>query len=438
MFEVVQKVKMVNRDRKRKINSNFKGKSYDNIELKNNDFLAVDYIVATPRMQLYMKYSVKIYHIYLKYLDSKDIHVYSIDEIFCDITNYLKMNKMSAKEFITKIVKDVYDETGITATAGIGTNMYLAKIAMDIVAKHIKANEYGVRVAFLDEKKYRKLLWNHQPITDFWRVGKGIASSLAKYKIYTMGDIARMSINNENLLYKLFGINAELLIDHAWGYEPCTIQDIKNYKPISNSLSSGQVLHEPYDYDKAKLIVKEMGESLTLSMVEKHYVTNQIVLTVGYDVTNFTNNDIRSLYDGEIVTDFYGRKMPKPAHGTIRIDHMTSSTKIINSLLMKLFNDIVNPVLLVKRINIAVCNLELEENSDKKVIYKQMDLFSNREKEVMLKEKELNDEKEEKKIQETILKIKNKYGKNSILRGMNLISGSTIRERNEQVGGHKG
>ena len=438
LFEVTQMINRVNRERKRKIRGNFRGKSCDDILLKNNKYLEVDFIIASPRMRYYMKYSTWIYQIYLKYLDAKDIYVYSIDEIFCDITDYLRMNKMSPREFITKIIKDVYNTTGITATAGLGTNMYLAKIAMDIVAKHTKANEQGVRIACLDEMTYRKLLWNHQPLTDFWRVGRGIATKLEKNNIYTMGDIARISLNDENLLYKLFGVNAELLIDHAWGYEPCTLRDVKNYKPLFNSLSSGQVLHEPYDYDKAKLIVKEMVELLTLNMVEKHYVTDQIVLNIGYDIENLTNSKISSLYRGEVVKDFYGRKIPKPAHGTIRIDHKTASTKIISRALMKLFEDIVNPLLLVKRVNISVCNLELEENIHNNVIYEQMDLFSDRDKEVRLKEKELEDELEEKKMQKVIIDIKHKYGNNSILRVMNLVPGGTTIERNEQVGGHKG
>ena len=433
LYEVVAKVNEINRERKKY--GKLIGKSYNDIELKKNKRLELDYIVAIPRMKYYMKYSTDIYNIYLKYLAPEDICVYSVDEVFCDITSYLKTYKMTPKELVTKIIKDVYDTTGITATAGIGTNMYLAKIAMDIVAKHTEANEYGVRIAELDEMSYRLKLWNHRPLTDFWRVGKGIASKLEENNMYTMGDVARCSIENENLLYKLFGINAELLIDHAWGYEPCTMKDIKSYKPTTSSLSKGQVLSEPYNYKKARLIVKEMIELLTLDMVEKHFVTDQIVLTVGYDVENLKGNKIE--YVEEIKKDFYGRNVPKSAHGTVRIDHKTSSTTIITRELIKLYDSIINPNLTIRRINIAVCNLENENNS-KKQIYKQYDLFSDIKEEDELEKKELENEKKERNIQRAILNIKNKYGKNSILKAMNLEEGGTTIERNKQVGGHRG
>ena len=433
LYEVVTKVNEINRERKKY--GKLIGKSYNDIELKKNKRLELDYIIAIPRMKYYMKYSTDIYNIYLKYLAPEDICVYSVDEVFCDITSYLKTYKMTPKELVTKIIKDVYDTTGITATAGIGTNMYLAKIAMDIVAKHTEANEYGVRIAELDEMSYRVKLWNHKPLTDFWRVGKGIANKLEEYNMHTMGDVARCSIENENLLYKLFGINAELLIDHAWGYEPCSMKDVKSYVPLNTSLSSGQVLHEPYDYKKARLIVKEMIELLTLDMVEKHFVTDQIVLTVGYDVENLKGNRIN--YVDEIKKDFYGRNVPKSAHGTVRIDHKTSSTTIITRELIKLYDSIINPNLTIRRINIAVCNLENENNS-KKQIYKQYDLFSNIKEEDELEKKELENEKKERNIQRAILNIKNKYGKNSILKAMNLEEGGTTIERNKQVGGHRG
>lgn len=433
LYEVVTKVNEINRERKKY--GKLIGKSYNDIELKKNKRLELDYIVAIPRMKYYMKYSTDIYNIYLKYLAPEDICVYSVDEVFCDITSYLKTYKMTPKELVTKIIKDVYDTTGITATAGIGTNMYLAKIAMDIVAKHTEANEYGVRIAELDEMSYRLKLWNHRPLTDFWRVGKGIASKLEENNMYTMGDVARCSIKNENLLYKLFGINAELLIDHAWGYEPCTMKDIKSYKPTTSSLSKGQVLSEPYNYKKARLIVKEMIELLTLDMVEKHFVTDQIVLTVGYDVENLKGNKIE--YVEEIKKDFYGRNVPKSAHGTVRIDHKTSSTTIITRELIKLYDSIINPNLTIRRINIAVCNLENENNS-KKQICKQYDLFSDIKEEDELEKKELENEKKERNIQRAILDIKNKYGKNSILKAMNLEEGGTTIERNKQVGGHRG
>lgn len=315
LFEVVQKVKEVNIERKRKApNQIFTGSSYNDIELKKNKGLELAYIVAPPRMAYYMKYSTNIYNIYLKWFSPEDIYVYSIDEVFIDITHYLKTYQMKARELVTKVIQDIYDNIGITATAGIGTNLYLCKIAMDIVAKHVEPNKNGVRIAVLDEMSYRKLLWEHRPITDFWRVGKGYAKKLESHRIYTMGDIARTSIQNEELLYKLFGINAELLIDHAWGWEPVTIDYIKSYKPESNSISSGQVLHCPYNYEQTKLIVKEMTELLTLDLVEKNLVTNQIVLTVGYDIENLIDPFISNSYNGEITIDRYGRKIPKHAH----------------------------------------------------------------------------------------------------------------------------
>ena len=315
LFEVVQKVKQVNIERKRKAyNQTFKGSSYNDIELKKNPNLELTYIVAPPRMAYYMEYSTKIYNIYLKWFSSEDIYVYSIDEVFIDITNYLKTYNMKARELVTLVIQDVYEKTGITATAGIGTNLYLCKVAMDIVAKHVKPNKNSVRIAAFDELTYRKLLWNHRPITDFWRVGKGYATRLEKHNIYTMGDVARTSIQNEELLYKLFGINAELLIDHSWGWEPVTLKQIKAYRPTTNSICSGQVLHCPYNYEQTKLIVKEMTELLTLDLVEKNLVTNQIVLTIGYDIENLTDQFIKNSYKGEITIDKYGRKIPKHAH----------------------------------------------------------------------------------------------------------------------------
>ena len=315
LFEVVQKVKEINIERKRHApNQTFTGSSYDNIALKRNSDLELTYLVAPPRMAYYIKYSTKIYNIYLKWFSSDDIYVYSIDEVFIDITHYLKTYKLSARDLVTKVVQDIYENTGITATAGIGTNLYLCKVAMDIVAKHVEPNKNGVRIAGLDELTYRKLLWDHRPLTDFWRVGKGYSNKLEEHRIYTMGDIARTSLNNEDLLYKLFGVNAELLIDHAWGYEPCTIKQIKSYKPSTNSICSGQVLHCPYDYKKTELIVKEMAELLSLDLVEKNLVTDQIVLTIGYDIENLTNSQISNLYKGEITIDRYGRRIPKHSH----------------------------------------------------------------------------------------------------------------------------
>ena len=315
LFEVVQKVKEVNIERKKHApNHTFTGSSYDSIAIFKNADLELSYIIAPPRMAYYMKYSTDIYNIYLKWFSPEDIYVYSIDEVFIDVTHYLKTYNMKARELTTKVIQDVYENTGITATAGIGTNLYLCKVAMDIVAKHVEPNKNGVRIAGLDEMAYRKLLWSHRPLTDFWRVGKGYAAKLEKHGIFTMGDVARTSLQNEELLYKLFGINAELLIDHAWGWEPCTLKSIKAYKPETNSISSGQVLHCPYDYEKTKLIVKEMTELLTLDLVEKNVVTNQIVLTIGYDTQNLTDPFISKFYDGEITVDRYGRKIPKHAH----------------------------------------------------------------------------------------------------------------------------
>lgn len=433
LFEVVQKVKEANIQRRMKIqNREFIRKSCDLIDLKNNPELELDYIIATPRMAYYMKYSTNIYNIYLKYFAPEDVYSYSIDEVFCDITHYLKTYGMSAKELVAKVLKDIYDTTGITATAGIGTNLYLSKVAMDIGAKHIKPDKNGVRIAMLDEMSYRKLLWSHTPITDFWRVGRGYARRLEKNGIYTMGDVARTSIKNEELLYKLFGINAELLIDHAWGFEPCTIKDIKEYKPASSSINSGQVLHCPYDYGKTKLIVREMTELLTLDLVEKRLVTSQIVLTIGYDIENLTNEEMQKKYNGEITEDRYGRKIPKHAHGTINLEHKTSSTKIIMEAVMELYERIINKDLLTRRINI-VANDVIDESKVKEKTYEQIDLFTNYEEVAKKKERE----QMEKEIQRAMINIKRKYGKNAILKGMNFEEGGTTRQRNNQIGGHK-
>lgn len=433
LFEVVQKVKEVNIYRKRKAtNRTFTGSSYSDIELKKNKSLELSYIIAPPRMAYYMKYSSKIYNIYLKYFSSDDIYVYSIDEVFIDVTHYLKTYNMRAKELVTKVIQDVYQTTGITATAGIGTNLYLCKIAMDIVAKHVKPDENGVRIAGLDEMAYRKLLWGHRPLTDFWRVGKGYTKKLEEHGMYTMGDVARMSVKNEDLLYKLFGVNAELLIDHAWGWENVTIESIKAYRPATNSICSGQVLHCPYNYENTKIIVKEMTELLALDLVEKGLVTNQIVLEVGYDVDNLKNQAISSLYNGEITTDKYGRKVPKHAHGTINIDHQTASSKVLTGYIIKLYEQIVNKQLLVRRINITVNNV-VNENMVKTSDYEQINLFVDYA-EVNEKRKK---EEAEKEIQKAMIGIKSKYGKNAILKGMNLQKEGTTIERNKQIGGHK-
>ncbi len=432
LFEVIEKVKEVNKIRKKQNSYKpFTGKSSNDDELKKDKTKELSFIIAKPRMAHYIDTSAKIYSIYLKYLSSDDIFVYSIDEIFADITNYLKYYKLTPKELVTKIINDVYKQTGITATAGIGTNLFLAKVAMDVVAKHTKPNKYGVRIAELDEISYRKQMWHHKPITDVWRVGKGIASRLEKYGIYTMGDIARCSIKNEDLLYKLFGVNAELLIDHAWGWEPCTIESIKSYTPDVKSITSGQVLDCPYDYQKTKLVVCEMADSLALDLTAKSLVTDKLTLTLGYDIQNINNN-----YEGEITTDFYGRKIPKHAHGTITLDHKTSSSKIIMNALVKLYDKIINPKLLIKRINLTAIDVTSEELETGKIRYHQLDLFSDAEKQNNLLETEKRAEVKERKLQGTLLNIKEKYGKNSILKLMDLEEAATTKTRNEQIGGH--
>ena len=405
-------------------------------ELNSNPSLELDYIVAPPRMAHYMEYSTRIYNVYLKYIAPEDIHVYSIDEVFIDITHYLPTYKMTAHDFARTLIQEVLKTTGIVATAGIGTNMYLAKIAMDIVAKHIPADEDGVRIAELDEMSYREKLWSHKPLTDFWRVGKGYATKLERYGIYTMGDIARYSLVDEDFLYKLFGINAELLIDHAWGWEPCTIADVKAYKPSTNSISSGQVLQTPYYFNKAKLVTREMTELLVLDLVEKGLVTNQIVLTVGYDIENLTNDTIRSTYKGEIITDHYGRQVPKYAHGTWNLTRQTSSSKLIVDATMELFDKIVNKSLLVRRITIAACKLARESDVQEKRP-EQLDLFTDYEALEKKRQQEEETLEREKRMQEAVLNIKKKFGKNAILKGMNLEEGATAKDRNSQIGGHK-
>ena len=434
LFEVIQKVNEINAQRK--INApghKFTCSSYDDIALKKNNDLELSYIIAPPRMSYYMEYSTRIYNIYLKWFSADDIYVYSIDEVFIDVTHYLQTYKITPRELVTKVIKNVYDETGITATAGIGTNLYLCKVAMDIVAKHITPDKNGVRIAGLDEMTYRKYLWNHRPLTDFWRVGKGISRKLEKNGIFTMGDVARTSEKNEELLYKLFGINAELLIDHAWGYEPCTIESIKAYKPVTNSISSGQVLHCPYNYEDTKLIVKEMTELLTLDLVKKNLVTSKMVLTIGYDIENLYNPEISKSYLGEVTLDHYGRKVPKSAHGTINIDHKTSSTKIITDYVMNLYESIINKKLLVRRINITAEDVVNEDDYKNNKKFEQIDLFIDYN-EI---EKQQKKEKLEKELQKAVLDIKTKYGKNAVLKGMNFIEGGTTIERNGQIGGHK-
>lgn len=434
LFEVVQRVKQVNAERRFKApNKTLTGKSYIASELTSNPSLELDFVIAPPQMAKFMQISTQIYTIYKKYISPDDIVVYSIDEVFIDATDYLKIYNCTARELAMKIILDVLKTTGITATAGIGTNLYLAKVAMDIGAKHIKADKNGVRIAELDEMTYRKKLWNHEPITDFWRVGRGYANKLQMHGMYTMGDIARCSIENEDLLYSLFGINAELLIDHAWGYEPCEMKHIKAYKPENSCISSGQVLQSPYDYEKTKIIVKEMTELLCLDLVAKRIVTNQIVLTIGYDIENLTNPVIRKKYKGEIETDFYGRQVPKHAHGTENLGTYTSSTKKIMKATLNLFERIYNKDLLARRVNITANSLIDESEGDKRNNCRQLSIFDDEEL-AKTEEQELG---KERRLKETELALQKKFGKNVILKGTSLQEGATTKERNGQIGGHK-
>ena len=436
LFEVVQLVDGINRARKRKApGEKFTGRSYDADEIQSDPSLEVSYITAPPRMARYIEVSSKIHEVYLKYVSPEDMHVYSIDEVFMDVTAYLKTYGLSAQTIARKIITDVFKTTGITATAGIGTNLYLCKIAMDIIAKHVPADENGVRIAGLDEMSYRRKLWEHRPITDFWRVGKGYAASLAKNGMYTMGDVALCSMSpaGEDLLYKLFGVNAELLIDHAWGYEPCTIADIKAYRPESNSISSGQVLKEPYTAERAKLLIKEMAELLSLDLVDKGLVTKQIVITAGYDASSLEEGAAARKYTGEVKTDRYGRRVPKHAHGTINLDKYTSSSRLIINAASSLYERIVDPGLLIRRLNITAAGVIKEEEIPKEEEFKQMSLSD------LMTDKEKKDEEieKEKRLQKAALDIKKKFGKNAILKGMNLEEGGTTIERNGQIGGHR-
>jgi len=436
LFEVVEQVKQVNIQRKWKAQNNtFIDKSSDNEEIKANPALELDYIVAPPQMLHYEKVSASIYEIYLKYIAAEDIHVYSIDEVFIDATNYLTSYNMTAHELAMTMIRDVLETTGITATAGIGTNLYLCKIAMDIEAKHIPADKDGVRIAKLDEMSYREKLWSHTPITDFWRVGRGYKNRLESAGLYTIGDIARCSINNEDLLYNLFGINAELLIDHAWGWEPCTIKEIKAYKPQAKSVSVGQVLQEPYTYDKAMLIVKEMTDSLVLDIVDKGLVTDQVDLTIGYDIDNLKSG---REYDGEVKEDRYGRKVPKSAHSTENIGRYTSSTKLIQEAMMRLYTRIVDRDLLVRRMYVVFNHIKYEADIAKETPQgEQLDFFTDYTKAKKEKEQEDKALAKEKNIQHAMIDIQKKFGKNAILTGKNLQEGATAIERNKQIGGHK-
>ncbi len=444
LFEVVQKVREANARRRTAAPGRaLTGSSWDSNELNRFPERSISYITAPPRMALYMEYSTRIYNIYLKYIAPEDIHVYSIDEVFMDVTAYLGTYRLTARELAAKMMQDVLQATGITATAGIGSNLYLCKVAMDIVAKHIEPDQNGARIAELDEMTYRRLLWNHRPLTDFWRVGKGYARKLEEHGIFTMGDVARCSVgkpndyHNEELLYRLFGVNAELLIDHAWGWEPCAMADIKAYKPAANSIGSGQVLQCPYDSGKAKLIVREMTDLLVLNLVDKGLVTDQLVITVGYDIENLTDPEIRKRYQGEIVTDRYGRKIPKHAHGTANLDRKTSSTMLILDAVMDLYDRIIDHNLLVRRIYVTACHVTEESAASEQPAFEQLDLFTDYQALEQKKQEEEAKLNREKQLQQAMLGIQKKYGKNAVLKGMNLEEGATARERNRQIGGHK-
>lgn len=440
LFEVVQKVGEANAARRLSAPGRiFTGKSYDDTILCSSPEYEIDYIVAPPRMARYIEVSTQIYNVYLKYIAPEDIHVYSIDEVFIDATNYLSVYRMTPRELTMAMIKDVLKTTGITATAGIGTNLYLCKVAMDIVAKRVDADENGFRIAELDEREYRRLLWDHRPLTDFWRVGRGYAKKLEENGLLTMGDVARCSIGkaddyyNEELLYKLFGINAELLIDHAWGWEPCRMADIKAYRPGSTSMGSGQVLMCPYTFEKAKIVVREMTDELALNLVDKGLVTDQLVLTVGYDIENLADPYRKKQYKGAVTRDHYGRSIPKHAHGTQNLDRYTSSAMLLLDAVTQLYDRIVDKSLLIRRIAVSVNRVEDEKSAAEQQEFQQLELFTDYD-EIQRQQQELE---REKRIQKAMLDIKKKYGKNAVLRGMNFYEGATGKERNDQIGGHK-
>ena len=444
LFEVVQRVREVNRERKRRApGGTFSGSSCVDTEVRENPALALDYVTALPRMAKYMEVSTKIYGIYLKYIAPEDMHVYSIDEVFIDASGYLKTYGLTARELAMKMILDVLKTTGITAAAGIGTNLYLCKAAMDIGAKHIPADENGVRIAELDEMSYRRNLWSHRPLTDFWRVGPGYARKLEEHGMLTMGDVALCSVgkpsdyHNEELLYKLFGVNAELLIDHAWGWEPCTIADIKAYRPESRSVGGGQVLTCPYTVERARLVVQEMAEETALSLVDKGLAADQIVLTVGYDIENLKDGERRKKYRGEVTKDRYGRSIPKHGHGTENIGFFTSSSHEICEAALRLYDRIADKNLLVRRLTLSACHVEREADVKKKPDFEQLDLFTDYEARERQEKEEARRREKERKMQQAMLDIKKKFGKNAVLKGVSLEEGATARERNRQIGGHK-
>lgn len=439
LFEVMETMRRVNAERLQHApNGKFSGKSASAVELAANPGLEADYIAATPRMAEYIKVSSGIYSIYLKYIAPEDIHVYSIDEIFADVTDYLPLYKMTAHELAMTMVRDVLKLTGITATAGIGTNMYLAKVAMDIVAKHMPADKDGVRVAELDEQSYRRLLWNHVPLNDFWRFGHGIVRRLHALGVATMGDLARLSETNEEIIYDTFGINAELIIDHAWGWEPVGMNDVKNYRPQANSLSNGQVLQCAYTFKKARVVAMEMAETLSLDLLDKKKVSNQFALTVGYDHDSLEQPEVRSKYRGALAVDHYGRLVPKYAHGSVMLESMTSSSRQIVDAVAKLFDKVVNPSLLVRSIYVVAANIVGEDAAERaQTSARQLDLFVDNDALKRYNEQQKAERKKERRLQEATLEIKKRFGKSALLRGLNFAEGATQKERNNQIGGHR-
>ena len=456
LFEVFQRVKEINAERLQRAiqlgvavtdpetgKKGFVASSFDAEALAADPSLELSFIIAPPRMLLYEKISTQIFSIYLKYVSKEDIHVYSIDEVFMDVTSYLNTYDMTAHELAITMIREVLYTTGITATAGIGTNLYLAKVAMDIVAKHVPADKDGVRIAELNEMSYRELLWCHRPLTDFWRIGKGIAKRLETLGCYTMGDIARLSVQNEDLLYKILGINAELLIDHAWGWEPTEIKTIKQYKPQTNSLSSGQVLSEPYDFSHGRLIVKEMTELLSLDLVRKGLVTKKLVLTIGYDRESLIwsrNGYVVARtgkpYKGMVNMDYYGRPAPKHAHGTENIDRWTSSSRRIMDAIMRLYDRIIDPDLLIRRINVVAENI-IQEKDIPPEAPEQLSFFVDYQARDAQRAAEDAADEKEKRMQRATLALQQKFGKNAVLKGMNLQEGGTTIARNAQIGGHR-
>jgi len=436
LFEVNQKLRTLNEERRLLAPGvRLNGKSHDDRALRANPNLAIDYIAAPPRMARYIQCSTEIYQVYLKYVAPEDIHVYSIDEVFIDATPYLKASGLTARAFASRMIRDVLDTTGITAAAGVGSNLYLAKIAMDILAKHAEPDENGVRIAELDEFSYRRRLWGHRPLTDFWRIGHGYASRLEAHGLLTMGDIARCSLEpaGEDALYKMFGVNAELLIDHAWGWEPCTVADIRAYKPAVSSLSSGQVLHMPYSFTQARLVVQEMTDLLVLDLADKNLVTDQLTLTIGYEA--LSPQDGTASVPAE--QDRYGRKIPHHAHGTANLPQYSSSSRLITEAVLTLYDRIVNPALPVRRICLTACRITDETESSRPAYPEQLDLFTDYAELEQKRKAETESLRREKAVQKTVLDLKKRYGKNAVLKGINLQKDATARERNRQIGGHR-